>query len=125
MTQPVRATALVPSGFAVERVIPGEAMTEIVVRAEGLSSQSPDCGVCASTVHSRYSRRLGDPPLRLTVMARRFRCSARHCKRRIFTKRFESGAVAPWSRRTARLDLLVFHLNLRWEDVRARALQIG
>ena len=130
MTQPVRATALVPSGFALERVIPGDAMTEIVVRAKGRSSQCPDCGVCASTVHSRYSRRLGDPPfggrpLRLTVMARRFRCSARHCKRGIFTKRFDSGAVAPWSRRTPRLDLLVFHLILRWEDVRARALQIG
>lgn len=117
MTQPVRATALVPSGFALERVIPGDAMTEIVVRAKGRSSRCPDCGTCAATVHSRYSRRLGDlplggRPLRLTVMARRFRCHTAHCQRRIFTERFDKGIVAPWARRTARLDLLVFHLGL-------------
>lgn len=59
MTQPVRATALVPEGFALERVIPGDAMTEIVVRAKGRTSRCPDCRAGASTVHSRYSRRLG------------------------------------------------------------------
>lgn len=117
MTQLVRATALVPTGFVLERVILGDAVTEIVVRAKGRSSRCPDCGACASRVHSRYSRRLGDLPLggrpvRLTVMAWRFRCSAPQCKRRIFTERFDDGAVAPWARRTARLDLLVFHLGL-------------
>ena len=117
MTQPVRATALVPAGFALERVIPGDATTEIVVRANGRTSRCPDCGAGASTVHSRYLRRLGDLPLggravRLIVNARRFRCSAPHCKRQIFTERFDDGAVAPWARRTARLDLLVFHLGL-------------
>ena len=60
MTQPVRAIALVPAGFALDRVIPGDAMTEIVVRAKTGSSRCPDCGACASTVYSRYSRRLGD-----------------------------------------------------------------
>ena len=100
MTQPVRAVALVPEGFALERIIPGNATTEIVVRAKGRSSRCPGWGACASTVHSRYSRQLGDLPLggrpvRLTVMARRFRCSAPQCKRRIFTERFDDGAVAP------------------------------
>lgn len=45
-------------------------------------------------------------------MARRFRCDVVSCKRPIFAERFGDGAVAPWARRTARLDLLVFHLGL-------------
>ena len=55
---------------------------------------------------------LGGRAVSLIVNARRFRCSAPHCKRRIFTERFDDGAVAPLARRTARLDILVFHLGL-------------
>jgi transposase len=33
-------------------------------------------------------------------------------QRRIFTERFDDGALAPWARRTARLDLVVHHLGL-------------
>lgn len=117
MTQPVRAVALVPKGLALERVIAGNATSKFVVLARGRTSRCPDCGACTSTVHSRYSRRLADLPLggravRLIVTARRFRCSAPHCERRIFTERFDDGAVARWARRTARLDLLVVHLGL-------------
>ena len=46
------------------------------------------------------------------VVARRFRCDTVLCGRRIFTERFEDGALAPWARRTARLDLVVHHLGL-------------
>jgi transposase len=45
-------------------------------------------------------------------MARRFRCNALLCGRRIFTERFDDEVVAPWARRTARLDYLVHHLGL-------------
>jgi transposase len=55
---------------------------------------------------------LAGQPVRLVLMARRYRCSAIKCKRRIFTERFDNGVVLPWARRTARLDLLVFHLGL-------------
>ena len=44
--------------------------------------------------------------------ARRFRCDAVMCGRRIFTERFDSGVLAPWARRTARLDYVVHHLGL-------------
>jgi zinc-finger of transposase IS204/IS1001/IS1096/IS1165 len=51
-------------------------------------------------IHSRYLRRVADLPLagrpvRLVVVARRFRCGADLCGRRIFTERFEDGVLAP------------------------------
>jgi hypothetical protein len=46
------------------------------------------------------------------VVARRFRCDAALCGRRIFTERFDDGILAPWAGRTARLDLVIHHLGL-------------
>lgn len=48
--------------------------------------------------------------VRLLVEARRFRCRGRSCARRIFTERFD--LTEPWSRRTSRLNVLVYHLAL-------------
>ena len=45
-------------------------------------------------------------------MARRFRCGADLCGRRIFAERFEDGVLAPWARRTGRLDYVIHHLGL-------------
>jgi transposase len=45
-------------------------------------------------------------------MARRFYCNAVLCGRRIFTERFGDGLLAPWARRTARLDHIVHHLGI-------------
>jgi transposase len=50
--------------------------------------------------------------VRLVVAARRFYCDAVLCGRRIFTERFEAEVLAPWARRTARLDHIVHHLGL-------------
>jgi hypothetical protein len=47
---------------------------------------------------------LAGRPVRLVVVARRFRCGADLCGRRIFTERFEDGVLAPWARRTGRLE---------------------
>jgi hypothetical protein len=58
------------------------------------------------------SRRVTDLPVRLVIVARRFRCGVILCGRRIFTERFEGGVLAPWARRTARLDYVVHHLGL-------------
>ena len=55
---------------------------------------------------------LAGRPVRLILLARRFRCGKVTCGRTIFTERFAQGVVAPWARRTARLDLLVLHLGL-------------
>jgi transposase len=46
----------------------------------------------------------------LSVLARRFYCDIAACKRRIFTERNEG--LAPWGRRTPRLDQIVHHLGL-------------
>src|SRR5260370_21322929 len=50
--------------------------------------------------------------VRLMVVARRFRCDAVLCGRRIFAERFDQDVLAPWARRTARLDHIVHHLGL-------------
>jgi transposase len=59
-------------------------------------------------VHSRYVRRVTDLPwhgvrFRLQLSARRFFCDQPNCLRRIFTERLP-GVVAPYARRTARLE---------------------
>ncbi len=50
--------------------------------------------------------------VRLIVVARRFRCDAGACPRGIFTERFGADVVAPWARRTERLDGLFHYLGL-------------
>jgi hypothetical protein len=41
-----------------------------------------------------------------------------------FTERFDDGALAPWARRTTRLDLIVHHLGLAWAAARRRVLPV-
>ena len=48
----------------------------------------------------------------LRLQARRFRCDAVRCARRIFTERFDESILKPWARRTARLDQIVYCLAL-------------
>ena len=117
MQQALRPSALVPHGFEVASAVRDGATTIITVRHTSKASPCPGCGASSERVHSRYLRRLSDLPLggrpvRLVVNARRFRCSAVLCGRRIFTERFDDGVLAPWSRRTARLDYVVHHLGL-------------
>ena len=50
--------------------------------------------------------------VRLLIMARLFYCEAMLCGRRIFAERFDANLLAPWARRTARLDHIVHHLGL-------------
>ena len=50
--------------------------------------------------------------VRLSVIARRFRCGAVLCGRQVFTERFAGDVLAPSARRTARLESLVHHLGL-------------
>lgn len=66
----------------------------ISVRSTATTSECPGCGGVSQRVHSRYTRRLADlpvagRPVRLEVMARRFRCEAVLCGRRIFAERFD------------------------------------
>ncbi len=109
MRQALRASSFVPPGFVVDGAsADGEAMM-IAVRAPIDTGACPGCGTKSARVHSRYSRRLADLPMagrpvRLVVMARRFYCDAILCGRRIFVERFPEDVLAPWARRTARLE---------------------
>src|SRR5579859_273134 len=112
MQRALRPSALVPRGFDVERAVCDGATTVITVRPTSDTNLCPGCGASSGRIHSRYQRRLTDLPLagrrvRLVVVARRFRCVTVMCGRRIFTERFDDGALAPWARRTARLDLVL------------------
>jgi transposase len=117
MQRALRPSALVPRGFDVESAVCDGTATVITVRPTSDTSLCPGCGASSGRIHSRYQRRLTDlalagRPVRLVVVARRFRCVTVMCGRRIFTERFDDGALAPWARRTARLDLVVHHLGL-------------
>jgi transposase len=117
MQQALRPSALVPLGFVVESATDDGAVTVITVRRATRTGSCPGCRTITERIHSRYHRRVADLPLagrpvRLVVVARRFRCVADLCDRRIFTERFEDGVLAPWARRTSRLDYVVHHLGL-------------
>lgn len=117
MVQALRPSALVPRGFVVEEAVGDDGGALITVRPLSRSNACPGCGTISERVHSRYRRRLADLPLagkpvRLVVAARRFHCDAVLCARRIFVERFDADVLAPWARRTARLDYIVHHLGL-------------
>lgn len=117
MDHKLRSSSLVPCGFIVEDIaVDGEHVT-VKVRAAANGCSCPDCGVVSRRVQSRYWRRAADLPLAgrrvdLLVQVRRFWCSAVLCGRRVFAERFANGILAPWARRTERLDHIVHHLGL-------------
>jgi transposase len=51
-------------------------------------------------------------PVRLLLLARRFRCGSVCCGRGIFTERFDPDILAPWARRTTRLEAVVHPLAI-------------
>jgi hypothetical protein len=117
MQQSLRPSSLVPHGFVVEGTSSDGAGMLIAVRAVSRANACPGCGTSSERVHSRYRRRLADlpiagQPVRLMVVARRFHRDAVLCGRRIFAERFDHDVLAPWARRTARLDHIVHHLGL-------------
>ena len=117
MQQTFRASRLVPQGFVVADAASDGGGTSITVRPLAKASTCPGCGTPSERVHSRYRRRLADLPIagrpvRLVVLARRFYCHVVLCGRRIFAERFDADVLAPWARRTARLEHIVHHLGL-------------
>jgi len=117
MQRAFRPSTLVPCGLAVDEVSSDEAGVVITVHPRNSGSACPECGRVSERVHSRYRRCLADLPMagrpvRIVVTARRFRCDAVLCGRRIFAERFDRDVLAPWGRHTARLDHIVHHLAL-------------
>jgi transposase len=114
---PFQVSTLVPRGFVVDDATSDEAGALIMVRSVAVVSACPGCGTQSGRIHSRYRRHLADLPIagrpvRVVVLARRFYCNAVLCGRRVFTERFDADVLAPWARRTARLDHIVHHLGL-------------
>lgn len=115
MRMTVDLTTLVPPGFELGDIGGDVERLEMVIRPTRPSGRCPDCGTTSNSIHSRYVRKLSDLPasgrrVALLLEARRFRCRGLSCARRIFTERFE--LAEPRSRRTARLNVLVYHLAL-------------
>ena len=85
------------------------AATRITLRVRSTQATAP-CPLCttpARRLHSHYQRILADLPwaqyrVRLQLRVRKWFCSKRHCRRRIFTERLPT-ITAPWARRTLRL----------------------
>jgi transposase len=112
-----RISDLVPVGLIVESVTQLDDDVLVTARAGIQVAKCPLCGSPSRRVHSRYVRQVSDLPcsgrsVRLRVMARRFCCSAQHCRRRIFAERFDETLLLVRSRRTRRLDCVVHHLGL-------------
>lgn len=117
MQKALSPSSLIPPGFAVAGSSSADDGTTIIVRSTSPTSHCPSCGTSSSRVHSHYRRQMADLPLsgrsvKLIATVRRFRCEAVRCGQSIFTERFADGIVAPWARRTGRLDGLVHHLGL-------------
>ena len=117
MNRNLQLSSLIPLGLAVEGVASGEGAILITAKAVSATASCPLCKASSRRIHSRYVRRVSDLPcagrgIRLNLVARRFRCEARHCRQRIFAERFADDIVAARSRRTARLDRIVHHLGL-------------
>ena len=117
MGRQLRTSGLVRRGFVIETTAWNEEGLLISARPSATMARCPDCGMASDRVHSRYERRLADLPMsgrrvRLALKVRRFRCDAVTCARQVFTERFDPDVLAPWSRRTARLDHIVHHLAL-------------
>lgn len=117
MQNALRPSAMVPVGFSVVSASSSDGMTMIEVRSTSASSHCPGCGCISRRIHSRYRRRVTDLPLagrsvKLIANVRRFRCDAVRCGQSLFTERFAEGVLAPWARRTGRLEGLVHHLGL-------------
>ena len=101
------AFSLLPSGVAVDRLLPVGNHLVLEMHATSPSAPCPLCDQPSARLHSHYRRRLADLPwqgrtVELQVRVRRFRCATITCSRRIFAERLPTVAV-PKARRTCRL----------------------
>jgi transposase len=117
MQRVLRPSSLVQPGFVTDDIRSEDGGVVIKLRPISRASSCPLCATQSERIHSRYHRHLADLPVtgrfvRLVILARRFHCDAVLCGRRIFAERFDPAVLAPWARRTTRLDHIVHHLGL-------------
>ena len=111
------SSALLPSGLIIEQVRIEDGGVAAVARSQDVGSACPGCGKLSRRVHSRYARSLADLPAHGRRVRIELTCAAipvRNdvCPRVIFAERFGDDIVAPYARRTARLQPIVHHLGL-------------
>ena len=109
--------ALLPPGLIIEQVRVDDGGVVAIARSREIGAICQDCGVPSRQIHSRYARSLSDLPAHgrrvvVTLTVRRFRCKNDRCPKRIFAERFGDDIVAPYARRTARLQGIIHHLGL-------------
>jgi transposase len=85
----------------------GSTITALVA-PQAAASACPLCGRSSAHIHSHYRRSVADVPwhgvaMHLALCVRRFFCDNAACRRHIFTERLP-GIVAPYARRTQRLE---------------------
>ena len=115
------ATNLLPLGHGLRLRDVSIGPDQIVATLEATAPRGtcPSCGTWSEAVHSHYQRTIADLPwggqaVRLHLRVRKFFCRQPTCTRRVFTERLPH-VVAPYARRTARLEsvlrLLAFALG--------------
>ena len=104
-------TALLPKSFPLHvdawHVDEATAQLTLCLTSTQPLGDCPKCRCPSRRIHSRYERTVADLPwahlrVRLSLRVRKFFCTNKQCKRRIFTERLPQ-VVAPWARRTQRL----------------------
>lgn len=105
----MHSSAFLPhlKGFDIASVHVAEDQVDVEVVAVRPQARCPLCRQWSTRVHSRYRRTVADLPwsglhVTLSVLARRFRCRAEECPRRIFCERLPD-LVAAYARRTFQL----------------------
>ncbi|MCA1838205.1 MAG: ISL3 family transposase, partial [Actinobacteria bacterium] len=94
-------------GLRLENIAIDAKTVSLSVASTCPSASCPVCGHKTARLHSHYRRTVADLPwggrlVRLSLLVRRFRCSAPECPRRIFAERVAS-VVEPYARKTTRL----------------------
>jgi transposase len=97
------------AGVHVDTVVVAAQTLHLYVSTTAATSRCPLCHTASAAVHSRYWRTLADLPcggrvVTLHLRTRRYFCRVPTCRRRIFTERLPA-LMAPWARRTQRLDV--------------------
>ena len=95
-------------GLQLKNVAIDAKTVSLSIASTRLSASCPLCGHKTARLHSHYRRTVADLPwggrsVRLSLLVRRFRCSAPECPRRIFAERLAS-VVEPYARKTTRLQ---------------------
>ena len=98
-----KGISLAPCGLIIERIESAADALIIVARPVSMSAACPTCGRFSDSIHSRYQRVLSDlpsqgKPVRIKVLARRFRCVFSECRQRIFVERLEVAVARPLPR---------------------------